>query len=510
MKSSSESHADVGDRANDSLRINGSDLRCKVMGEGGNLGFTQLGRIEYAAKGRINTDAIDNAAGVDCSDHEVNIKILLNKLVELGDMTGKQRDVLLAKMTDEVGDLVLRNNYLQTQAISMVESQAPAMLEVHTRLIGQLGQEGRLDRVVEFLPDQEEIDERKANGKGLYRPELAVVFAYSKLLLKDLMSGSKLIQDKSFKQDLLKYFPSNLSSQFVAPINDHRLRDEIIINEIVNSLVNRLGPSFAFRMRDEAGASIDEVVKNYKIACDIFNTKSLWDDIEALDNVVSPDIQTHMLMEVRKLIERTMYWLHSNRSRVSSIEDVVNEFSDSIASLSQDVVGHASDIEKETISQRLNGYKSAGVSEQLAVKISHLELEFTCLDIIAVQSAVKNGKECVLPVYFAVAQELKLGWLYRCISQLSRKNYWQSLARSALRDDLHAEIRSLITSVFQKASKKVDSDELVVAWCNTNQVEIDRYLHLVSVIQAENEMEIEQLSVILKELHVIVEKSKVK
>jgi glutamate dehydrogenase len=510
VKASSETHAEVGDKANDSLRINGGDLRCKVMGEGGNLGFTQLGRIEYAAIGRINTDAIDNAAGVDCSDHEVNIKILLNKLVEQGDMTGKQRDALLAKMTDEVGELVLRNNYLQTQAISMVEQQAPAMLEVHSRLIELLGQEGRLDRVVEYLPDNEEIEERKAQGKGLYRPELAVIFAYSKLLLKDLMAGSSIMKDTGFKKDVLDYFPSNLSSKFVAPIEDHRLRDEIIINQLVNSLVNRLGPSFAFRMRDEMGATVDEVVKAYKVACEIFDTESIWQQIEALDNQVQPSVQNDMLMEVRKLIERTMFWLQSNRSINNSIAEVVNDFSESIVNISESIIHFASAEQSEQIDNKVQAYQELGVGEDLARKISCLELEFMGLDVIAVQSETKQTNGDVMPVFFAVSDELKLDWLYNCINELPRKNYWQSLARTALRDDLHVENRALLTSIFLVAGKNVTTDERIGAWCKNNRAEINRYLHLVSVIQAENEMEIEQLSVILKELHSVVEKSKLK
>jgi glutamate dehydrogenase len=510
VKSHTESDADVGDRANDSLRVDGVDLRCKVMGEGGNLGFTQLGRIEYAAKGRINTDAIDNAAGVDCSDHEVNIKILVNKLVEQGDMTGKQRNVLLAKMTDEVGDLVLRNNYLQTQAITMVESQAPEMLEVHARLINQLTQEGRLDRSVEFLPNQEEIDERKAKGKGLYRPELAVIFAYGKLLLKDLMQGSSIIQDKGFKQDLLNYFPSNLSRKFVSCIEDHRLRDEIIINQIVNSMVNRLGPSFAFRMRDETGASIGEVVRNYKIACEIFNVNAIWGEIEALDNVVLPNIQIEMLMKVRKLVERTMFWLQSNRSHVTSIDEIVSEFSTSIISMSKQMLSFAPDAKQGRIKNRQAEYQAAGVTESLALKMSSLELEFTCLDIIAIHGVVKAKKADVIAVYFSMIDELKLNWLYERISQLPRKNYWQSLARSALRDDLHVEVRGLLSLLFTQSAKKLTVQSRVEHWCEQNTADIERYLHLVSVIQAENEMEIEQLSVILKELHTLIEKSKVK
>ncbi len=510
VKAGSESNAEVGDRANDSLRINGADLRCKVVGEGGNLGFTQLGRIEFASKGRVNTDAIDNAAGVDCSDHEVNIKILLNKAVEQGDMTGKQRDVLLAKMTDEVAELVLRNNYLQTQAISMVESQAPAMLEVHARLMDKLSHEGRLDRKVECLPNYEEVEERKVHGEGLFRPELAVVFAYSKLLLKDLMSNSFIMKDSAFKQDLLDYFPSNLSRQFAVPIEQHRLRDEVIVNQLVNSLVNRLGPSFAFKMRDETGASIDQVVKNYKVACNVFNVEAIWADIEALDNKVSPAVQITMLMGVRKLIERTMYWLQRNRSQVDSIEQIISEFADGVSTIGADITNCASQADKEYVAQRITTYRGANVGAQLAEKIACLEFEFMALDIIAVHTAVKQKKDDVLPVYSAVSEELKLSWLNGCINRLPRKNYWQSLARSALREDLHAENRALLTAIFQRSNKKDTAAKRVSDWCANNRIEIDRYLHLLSVIQAEGDIEIEQLSVILKELHAIVEKSKLK
>ncbi|MBV1875146.1 MAG: NAD-glutamate dehydrogenase, partial [Cycloclasticus sp.] len=318
------------------------------------------------------------------------------------------------------------------------------------------------------------------------------------------------IQDKGFKQDLLDYFPSNLSRKFVASIEDHRLRDEIVINQIVNSMVNRVGPSFAFRMRDEAGASIDDVIKNYKIACEIFNIEVMWSDIEELDNKVSPDVQIDMLMNIRKLIERTMYWLQRNRSHVVSIEEITSEFAESVSLIGKKMVGYASQAEKEHVGRLAAKYQEGGVGEPLAQKIACLELEFVALDIIAVNSVVKQGIENVLSVYSAVSNELKLSWLHGCISYLPRKNYWQSLARSALRDDLHAENRALLTAIFQHSNKRDTTKKRVSDWCLNNRSDIDRYLHLVSLIQAENEMEIEQLSVILKELHMIVEKSKTK
>lgn len=513
VKSHSETHDQVGDRANDSLRIDGRDLRCKVVGEGGNLGFTQLGRIEYANQsgGRINTDSIDNAAGVDCSDHEVNIKILLNKVVEQGDMTKKQRDVLLAQMTDEVSALVLRNNYHQSQAISMVEKQAGTMIGVHERLINELSQYGRLDRVVEFLPNSDEIEERRLQGKGLSRPELAVIFAYSKLLLKEQLEGSVVLKNDGFKKELVEYFPLELSNKFKKVISEHRLGNAIIVNQLVNNMVNRLGPSLPFRMKDEVGASTEDIIKSFKIACDIYDVNSLWKAIEKLDNQVLPDVQINMLMKVRQLIERTMFWMQHNRSHVDSINKVINEFRESIGKVSVDIYKHLSVAEKESLDERTAELQVAGVPEKLAFKVSGLELEFNCLDIIAVQSILGQENKDVLPVYFAVNDHLQLNWLNNSISQLPRKNYWQSLARTALRNDLHAEIRTLLVTIFRLSEKKsIDFKGRVQCWCEDNAIEIERYLSLIAAVQAENTIEIEQLSVILKDLHAIVDKSKAK
>jgi len=236
------------------------------------------------------------------------------------------------------------------------------------------------------------------------------------------------------------------------------------------------------------------------------NLELVWQKIENLDNKVLPEVQLDMLMEVRKLIERTMYWLQSNRSHIQSIDDIVLEFAEGVTAVNKDIVSYATVGVKERIQKRAAIYQAAGVDEELALEISSLELESTSLDIIAIHSVVQCGKDDVLPVFFAVIEELELNWLYVCISQLSRNNYWQSLARSALRNDLHTEIRVLTSSIFD-AAKKLTGEELVSAWRERNHVEIERYLHLVSIIQAENEVQIEQLSVILKELHVIVEKS---
>ncbi len=509
VKSSQESNDQVGDRANDGLRINGAELRCKVIGEGGNLGFTQLGRIEAAAHGvSLNTDAIDNSAGVDCSDHEVNIKILLNNVLAQGDMTEKQRNSLLAKMTDEVGELVLRNNYLQTQAISMVQAQAVVMLDVHSRLIDHLGQVGHLNRKVEFLPAAEALEERKSHAKGLYRPELAVVLAYSKLLLKEQLIASPLLLDESMQNELSSYFPTELCKRFPEQISQHRLRGEIITNQLVNKLVNRLGPSFPFRMQEETGANSSDVIRYFKIACEIFQVQQLWRQIEALDNQVAPAIQLEMLLDVRKLIERAMFWLRRNRSHVDSIKALIDEFSDGVVLLQENLIQHLPRAEKQRLKKAVDRLTRAQVPRDLANQVIRLEYLYRCLDIIAVQAAVGHSQDDVMPVYFDLSELLQLDWLLAKINRLPRRDFWQSLARTALRDDLHSENRALAADLLKRSKKNMSVSGRMASWREANQLDIDRYLHLIESIQSGVVVEIEQLSVILKELHSMVEKSK--
>ena len=284
VKSKAETHADVGDKANDALRINGSELRAKVVGEGGNLGFTQRGRIEFAlGGGKVNTDAIDNAGGVNCSDHEVNIKVLLDTVVAEGDMTVKQRNALLAEMTEAVAERVLRGSYTQTQALSLARVQAPAMLEVHERVMRDLEAAGRLDRAIEALPDAELIAERRTAGLGLTQPELAVMLAYSKIVLYAELLDSDLPEDPALDGELDRYFPSPLPERFGDVARRHRLKREIVATRVTNDLIDRAGSTFAFRLRDDTGASMADIARASVVSRDVFNVRSLWADVEALD-----------------------------------------------------------------------------------------------------------------------------------------------------------------------------------------------------------------------------------
>ena len=309
VKASEESHADVGDRFNDEVRVDAAALRCRVVGEGANLGFTQRARIEYAlAGGRINTDAIDNSAGVDTSDHEVNIKVALARAVDRGALDAGERNRLLAAMTDEVAELVLRDNYLQTQAISVSESQGAAALDKQKRMMRELERAGRLDRRLEKLPDDEELDERLAAGRGLTRPEIAVLLAYGKLWLYDRLLASSLPDDPERRDDLLLYFPEPLRERFRADLEGHRLRREIIATHVTNSMVNRVGPTFASRLGGETGAAPAEVARAYTIARDAFDLRGVWAKIEALDNRVEAALQIHLIREVGRLVEAATRW----------------------------------------------------------------------------------------------------------------------------------------------------------------------------------------------------------
>nr|MBA3487930.1 NAD-glutamate dehydrogenase [Longispora sp. (in: high G+C Gram-positive bacteria)] len=314
VKASSESNADVGDKSNDALRINGKDLRVKVVGEGGNLGFTQRGRIECAlAGGRINTDAIDNSAGVDCSDHEVNIKILLNGVVQFGALDLVDRNALLAEMTDEVAELVLVDNYAQATVLGTAGVQAHSMLPVHRRMIADLERSGRLNRELEALPTEEEIDSRASAGIGLTSPELAVLLAYIKIALEQEILATTLPDEDWTNQILTGYFPTPLRQRYEAEMHNHPLRREIVTTVLVNEVINRGGISFVYRAAEESGAEQEDVLRAYVVVREVFGLRDVWDAVEELDNQVSTEVQTAVLLKARRLMDRAVRWLLQNR-----------------------------------------------------------------------------------------------------------------------------------------------------------------------------------------------------
>ena len=501
VKSKDEHHDAAGDRANDGVRIDATELRCKVIGEGGNLGFTQLGRIEFAANGgRMYTDAIDNSAGVDSSDHEVNIKILLDDVVQNGDMTGKQRNRLLAEMTEEVGSLVLRNNYVQTQAMSLARAQAPQMLEVHARLMRQLERDGELNREVEFLPGKEEIDERMSVERGLTEPELSVLLAYVKIGLFKQLLVSDLPGDCLDGEELTHYFPTPLRERFRALMPSHRLAPDIISTELANEIVNRAGMTFIFRLSEETGADSADISRAYMIARQVFDMPTAWAEVEALDNVSAAKVQTDMLLEGRKLVERASRWLLRNRPQPLDVAANTAYFADgarAVARVISEVVPEDGRAQMEKGVARL---VAAKVPEELARRVAIYKELFSTLDIVEVAKSEQMSVEDVSAVYFSLGEELDMHWIRDQIIALPRDNRWQALARAALRDDLHSQERLLTRDVLRQESTKPDAGSRIAAWMTRNDVAVQRCRQVLADLKGGPKADFAMLSVAMREI----------
>ena len=438
IKSARESHADASDRANDSVRINASDLRCKVIGEGGNLGVTQLARIDFARQGGLMyTDAIDNSAGVDCSDHEVNIKILLNSTVKAGDLTVKQRDTILSEMTDNVAQLVLQDNYLQTECINIIHAENAHALDEHARFIASMEASGKLDREIEFLPSSDDIADRLANNQGLSRPEIAVLVAYSKMDVYEQLLASELHQDRSLDAVLKAYFPDLLQQRFEQEITQHRLRAEIITTVVSNQLINRLGPTYLFRMQQELGASAPEVAHAFVAVCEIFDMHSVWAKIEALDNVVAANIQTSMQILVRGLVERAVHWLLRSRRGSESIDSLVAWFKPGITELINSMPGCLASANRKTLDERCAYFINAGAPEDTALSVAEVVPLSSALDLVEISKSQERPIANVAAVYFELGVYLNLQWLRDEISCLTVRSQWHTLAKSELRSDIH-------------------------------------------------------------------------
>ena len=504
VKAKRESHAEVGDRANDVVRVNGDELRCRIVGEGGNLGLTQLGRIEFAAGGgRVNTDAIDNSGGVDCSDHEVNIKILLNEVVAAGDLTGKQRNRLLSEMGGEVAALVLRNNYLQTQALSIAASQSAAMLEVHSRLIRRLERDGELDREIEFLPGAEEIAERLAAEGRLFRPELAVLVAYVKIGLFQRLLAATLPDEPFVVNELRAYFPSALRERYAGRIPAHRLAREIVGTAVANEMVNRCGITFAFRLGEETGADDADIARAYLVAREVYGMRGTWEAIEALDNVVGADVQVTMLLETRKLVERGARWLLRNRPRPLDVERDIGHFADGTAVLRRglrDLVAGASRTAIDSATGRL---VERGVPEALALEVASGNDLLSALDVVEVASSAAIPVEAAAAVYFALGERLDLHWLRDRIAALPRDNRWQALSRAALRDDLFAQSSALTLDALRLEMGEASPAERVEAWLEQNRIPVARCRQILGDLASAGQTDFTMLSVAMGEIRAL-------
>jgi len=502
IKAKSETHAQAADRANDSLRINGNQLQCKVIGEGGNLGVTQLARVEYAQQGGlVYTDAIDNSAGVDCSDHEVNIKILLNTLLTSNDITQAQRDALLESMTDDVAKLVLRDNYIQTQCIDLSHAGGNAALEEYSRFMQHLVNNDQLDREIEHLPDNEQIADRLANDQGLHRPEIAVLVSYSKMVMYEALLSSDFDKDPALVRTLLDYFPTTLANAYPDQIQGHRLRAEIIATAVTNEFVNRLGPSFAFRMQEELGADYAELAAAFVAVVEIFDMPALWQSIESLDNKVSADIQYQMQILVRGLVERTTHWLVRSRRGTHSIDDVINQFKPGISKVIQSLPGSLAGVNRETLDQRQQFFIEAGVPEKTALAVARVVPLSSSLDIVEIAASVDQDVSNVAACYFELGSYLELHWLRDCIGGLQVSSHWHTLAKSELRIDLHYQQRHLCAEVVSSSDDTGTAHAKVQQWAQANAMPVEKYLLLVNDMKASSAVDFAMLSLAVNEVH---------
>ncbi|SNR90233.1 MULTISPECIES: NAD-glutamate dehydrogenase [unclassified Azospirillum] len=496
VKSHAESNADAGDKANDAIRINGRDLRVKVVGEGANLGFTQRGRVEAAQAGiAINTDAIDNSAGVDTSDHEVNIKILLRDVMDKGGMTREQRDKLLAEMTDEVAALVLTDNYKQTQALTIAQANAADTLEDQTRFARSMEKAGKLSRAIEFLPDDEEVAARVANRQGLTRPELAVLLAYAKIDLYDQLLASGLPDDTAVLGDLVRYFPKALQDRFPDAVAGHQLRREIICTAVTNGMVNRVGPTFTWEMVEQTGRGADDVARAYLVVRDAFGLRALWDAVEALDAKAPARAQTEMMLYTGHLMRRAVPWVLAHGAYPLDIQAEIARLAPVVAELAGDLAGLLSPAALKWVAEHAGRWSEQQVPGDLASHIAQLPALAAATDIAAV--TVETGKPApdVAALYFQLGDRLGLDTLRARTLDVKADNHWQRQAVAAILDDLF----SLQARLTARVLAQPGSNPLEV-WIAQRQGPLDRINSLLTELRAASSVDIAMLAVASRQL----------
>ena len=507
VKASGESHSMVGDRSNDSVRISARELRCRVAVEGGNLGFTQAARVEYAkAGGLVNTDAIDNSGGVDCSDHEVNVKILLDDAVRGGALDAAERSRLLHEMTGEVAAQVLRNNYLHNAGLAIGRTQAVSLLEVHARFIERLERTAGLDRAAEGLPDRDEIAERRRAGEGLTGPELAVLAAYAKLDLFEALIGSGLPEDPEMAAELAAYFPGLVRDRFAPWLPRHRLAREIVSTAAANETVNRAGITFAFRLSDEIGAAPEDAVRACFALRSLYRLPELFDAIER--SALGAAAYAAAMLEVRKLLDRGARWLLRNAPLPLSVDSVVSRYAQGVGTASALMPGVMSDAVRGEVRAMAAALAEAGVPDALVDRLAICAQLPSALDVTEVawrclgSAAPASPAHLIEPAakaWYGIDALLDVGWLQTRVAALPRADRWQALARGALRGDLLRRHRALAAQVLREGGG-ARPDAALRAWRNANARAIRRWTELVANLKAEPRIEYPMIAVALREL----------
>ncbi len=513
VKASTETHGEVGDKANDAVRVNGDQLGVKVVGEGGNLGLTQLGRIEFAKRGgKVNTDALDNSAGVDCSDHEVNIKIVLDQLVAEGRLERQQRNDLLADMTGEVSELVLRDNYRQNAVLGISRAHAADMLPVHARLTADLEKRSGLDRELEALPDTQGFKDLEKVGKGLTSPELATLLAHVKLALKHEVLASDLPEADAFSRRLSEYFPRPLRQHHGDAVTRHPLHREITTTLLVNEVVDHGGISYAYRLFEEISASATDAVRAFAVATRVFDLPAIWQSIEGLDNVVSSTVSDTMVLETRRMLDRASRWLLSNRPQPLAIGAEISRF----APVVEELAGMLPDLLRgraaENAQRQADELRSAGVPGELAQRISVLLDTFSLFDITEVAelaerdagiSAERSPRESA-ELYFVLSEHLDIERMLVSVSELERGNRWHSLARLALRDDLYSSLRAITIDVLRSSDPDDGPEAKISQWEEANASRLSRARASLDEIKRSGQLDLATLSVAARQLRSMV------
>ncbi|AUI57048.1 NAD-glutamate dehydrogenase [Amycolatopsis sp. BJA-103] len=509
VKAENETHADAGDKANDALRVNGNQLRVKVVGEGGNLGLTQLGRIEFArAGGKINTDALDNSAGVDCSDHEVNIKILLDHLVSTGSLGAEQRNELLEQMTDEVGELVLADNYRQNAVLGVSRAHAGPMVSVHQRLVAALVAKGAFDRKLEALPSSAEFRALEKAGEGLTSPELATLLAHVKLDLKDELLASELPDSEVFSRRLPEYFPKPLRERFGDAIFQHPLKREIITTMVANEVVDGAGISYVFRLMEEMNATATDAVRAYAVVTHVYDLPSLWAQIDALDNVVPTEVADEMMLETRRLLDRAARWFLTNRPQPLAPLAEINRFGRVVGEMAPRAHELLRGVECASVDANTERLVEKGVPTELAERVALLLHTFGLLDVTDVAELAEQqaGIDAVhtpsetAGLYYALSDHLGIDKMLTSISGLERGNRWHALARLALRDDVYGSLRAITLDALRHSDSGTDPDEKIAHWEKTNASRLQRARVALDEISQFGKLDLATLSVAARQI----------
>ncbi|MFC9996988.1 NAD-glutamate dehydrogenase [Nocardia sp. NPDC127526] len=503
IKASTETNAEVGDKSNDAVRVNANELRVKVIGEGGNLGATALGRIEFCRHGgKMNTDALDNSAGVDCSDHEVNIKVLLDGVVSSGELPENERNPLLASMTDEVAALVLQDNVSQNYLMGMSRAEAPRMLNVHMRVIDDLADRRGLDRELEALPSDIEMKRRMEEGTGLTSPELSNLMAHVKLSLKTDLLASDLPDTAYFSARLVQYFPTPLRNRFGAAIKRHRLRREITTTMLVNEVVDLGGITYAHRLNEEIGATASDAVRAFTAATQIFGLHTIWERIRAAE--ISTSMKDALELETKRTLDRASRWLLNNRPQPIAVGAEIHRYATEVHRLAPKVPGWLRGHHIDTLNVQSQAIIGKGAPTELATEVFGLLNLFPLLDVIDIADITDRRGEEVGALYYALNDHLKIDWLLQAVSHLERGDRWHALARLALRDDMYGSLRSLTLDVLSAGDPEETAEEKIAYWESKNQSRLGRARSALSELFESGTHDLATLSVAARQVRSMV------